>query len=418
MSKFINLEEDEDFKLPEIVIPKYDNSEESSSHIQDIILPNTSDNEILHQRDIKPIISKSNNEENIEKVIIEKFNKHNIDEPSEYLKHKNYLGEFVSEEEKTKARNNLNIKNDLIEHNIKLNYYEHSKQLTLEDLIKLLYVKNIPDLTNASIVNQPSVSILSPNTTNKYIGTKIDNIIFNITASLNSGVQMIKNTNSGILNYIIKYYNSNRELQTLTNSELINWNESVIDQNIIINFPIDLYFGINKSSLYSIQINFSGASITFDAKQIETSGGKLKGISGIEYDVTLQGVEPDINIIPEISFELNEFNLNKTYSCIIPCYQSDSVNSYQNICNLGNNQWNRSGYYYFMVPKGTKVSIPIVQTSVGDQTLGIHKLQGEFIKSFINDDIIYDQYVLTNGTTTNPYKVDIESGKYLKISFS
>lgn len=331
------------------------------------------------------------------------------------LRKENYLSEFSDRSAREKVITNLGLKNIPDEY-VKSSYFIGGMQVSLEDIINTMFIPNIPETTKASITSSSNITI-SPASTSNIIGTSIPSISVKVEASIDPGVQGNENYSEGILETDVQYYDTSGTLQTVTNQFNVSWTGRNLNQTFSIPQLPHLYYGFRNNTLKSISAQLKNMYISFPQKEVSSTGGIIKSLNGNDLDVILKDAEPIKYIVSETILDLNTSKKTINYSSINPGFVSHDDSSYSQFT-LGRKQWNTSSYYYLLVPQGTTLSTPVVQTSFGDSTLGLYKYSETVTKMFDNGTLEYDKYVLTNGTTNIPYRLEIEPGKYLIINFS
>lgn len=331
------------------------------------------------------------------------------------LRKENYLSEFSDRSAREKVITNLGLKNIPDEY-VKSSYFIGGMQVSLEDIINTMFIPNIPETTKASITSSSNITI-SPASTSNIIGTSIPSISVKVEASIDPGVQGNENYSEGILETDVQYYDTSGTLQTVTNQFSVNWNDRILNQTFNISQLPNLHYGFRNNTLKSISAELKNMYITFPSIEVSSTGGVIKSLNGNDLDVILKDAEPIKYTVSETILDLNTSKKTLNYSGINPGFVSHDDSSYSQFT-LGRKQWNTSSYYYLLVPQGTTLSTPVVQTSFGDSTLGLYKYPDTVTRTFNNGTLEYDKYVLTNGTTDVPYRLEIEPGKYLIINFS
>ena len=331
------------------------------------------------------------------------------------LRKENYLSEFSDRSAREKVITNLGLKNIPDEY-VKSSYFIGGMQVSLEDIINTMFIPNIPETTKASITSSSNITI-SPASTSNIIGTSIPSISVKVEASIDPGVQGNENYSEGILETDVQYYDTSGTLQTVTNQFSVNWNDRILNQTFNISQLPNLHYGFRNNTLKSISAELKNMYITFPSIEVSSTGGVIKSLNGNDLDVILKDAEPIKYTVSKTVLDLNMSKKTLNYSGINPGFVSHDDSSYSQFT-LGRKQWNTSSYYYLLVPQGTTLSTPVVQTSFGDSTLGLYKYPETVTRTFNNGTLEYDKYVLTNGTTDVPYRLEIEPGKYLIINFS
>ena len=331
------------------------------------------------------------------------------------LRKENYLSEFSDRSAREKVITNLGLKNIPDEY-VKSSYFIGGMQVSLEDIINTMFIPNIPETTKASITSSSNITI-SPASTSNIIGTSIPSISVKVEASIDPGVQGNENYSEGILETNVQYYDTSGTLQTVTNQFSVNWNDRILNQTFNISQLPNLHYGFRNNTLKSISAELKNMYITFPSIEVSSTGGVIKSLNGNDLDVILKDAEPIKYTVSKTILDLNTSKKTLNYSGINPGFVSHDDSSYSQFT-LGRKQWNTSSYYYLLVPQGTTLSTPVVQTSFGDSTLGLYKYPDTVTRTFNNGTLEYDKYVLTNGTTDVPYRLEIEPGKYLIMNFS
>lgn len=331
------------------------------------------------------------------------------------LRKENYLSEFSEASARQKVITNLGLKNIPDEY-IKSSYFQGKLQLSLEDIINTMFIPNVPKTTKASVTNASNITIY-PTGTSSVIGTSISSISIKVEASIDAGVQSNESYSNGILETNVQYYDSTGTLQTVTNQFSVSWNDRILNQTFNISQLPNLHYGFRNNTLKSISAELKNMYITFPQIEVSSTGGVIKSLNGNDLNVILKDAEPIKYTVSETILDLNTSKKTLNYSGINPGFVSHDDSSYSQFT-LGRKQWSTSSYYYLLVPQGTTLSTPVVQTSFGDSTLGLYKYPDTVTRTFNNGTLEYDKYVLTNGTTDIPYRLEIEPGKYLIINFS